>query len=61
MIQDALRDKEMMNSLSDKKLYITVYGNLISSEFKMRVENDGNIDIIFRDLCRKIEEKSSTK
>jgi hypothetical protein len=55
-LNQALLDKDMMNFSSDKKLYITLYGNLINESFKKRVEDKEDIDDVFNDLVKSLQE-----
>jgi hypothetical protein len=55
-VETALRDKDLMLSSTDKKLYITLYGNLVNESFKKRVEEKEDINKIFDELCIQLEE-----
>jgi hypothetical protein len=55
-LDSALRDKDLMFSTSDKKLFITLYGNLINDSFKKRVEQKEDINKIFKELCKCLQE-----
>lgn len=55
-VETALRDKDLMLSSSDKKLYITLYGNLVNENYKKRVEEKEDIDKIFEELCIRLQE-----
>jgi uncharacterized protein YjfI (DUF2170 family) len=54
-LERALLDKDMMNSYGDKKLFITLYGNLIDETFKKRAESNTDIDKIFNELCIRLQ------
>jgi hypothetical protein len=55
-LETALRDKDLMLSSSDKKLYITLYGNLVNESFKKRVEEKEDVNKIFEELCIHLQE-----
>lgn len=50
-LESALENSEVMVSKYDKGLFITLYGSLISSRYKERVQENEDVEVIFTELC----------
>jgi hypothetical protein len=60
-IEYALMVREQMFTMYDKRLFIILYGDLINSSFKKRLDKNVNVEDLFKELVEELKAKGSIK